>query len=85
MVSEYPWAFLVILPFVGLLKVLDYLLILAVLMVVLLSLEGTLRKTIPLCGGRLLCDGCKTEWVYPLKWVMCSISRETIRRFKNGC
>lgn len=44
MVLEYPWAFLVILPFVGLLKVLDYLLILAVLMVVLLSLEGTLQK-----------------------------------------
>lgn len=61
MVLEYPWAFLVILPFVGLLKALDYLLILAVLMAVLLPQEGTLRKTIPLCDGRLLCDGCKIE------------------------
>lgn len=44
MVSEYPWAFLAILPFVGLLKVLNYLLVLAVLMVVLLLLEGALQK-----------------------------------------
>lgn len=51
MVSEYPWAFLAILPFVGMLKVLDCLLILAVLMVILLSLEGALQKAILLCDG----------------------------------
>ena len=71
MVSEYPWAFLAILPFVGLLKVLNYLLVLAVLMVVLLLLEGALQKPFFCVMVAFYVTVCKIEYVYPLKWLMC--------------